>query len=175
MSASWLPVIAAQRGPDGKLVPIQVPETKGPTGNNGWTPILAGEQDGTRTLIKVVDWSGGNGAKPAAGMYLGTAGYVTDKVTAFNFNAAKRVMIRSAVTNASGVATITFGASPAFSVPPAVIALPATTAVLSGATRSVVSNVTASGCTVTVQQQAVLTGVLSLLVGATANVLVIEQ
>lgn len=37
----------------------------GSNGTSGWTPILGGELDGTRTLIKVVDWSGGTGTKPA--------------------------------------------------------------------------------------------------------------
>lgn len=146
----------------------------GPEGNDGWTPILAGEADGTRTLIKVVDWTGGEGTKPATGMYIGTTGYVATKALAFNFNAAKRVRAYSGVTNASGVATINYS-DLGLTVAPQVVALPATTPTLSGPTRSAVSAVTATGCSVTVQQQAILTGVLSFLVGATANVLVVEQ
>lgn len=165
--------IAAMRSASGKLAPIDVPETKGPTGDDGWTPVLAGEQDGTRTLIKVVDWAGGQGAKPTTGMYIGTTGYVTVKADAFNFNAAKRVMAASGTTNAQGVATISFGVT--FALAPQVLALPATTAVLSGPTRSTVSNITTTGCQVTVQQQAILTGVLSLLAGATANVIIVER
>jgi len=145
----------------------------GPEGNDGWTPVLSGELDGTRTLIKVVDWTGGEGTKPAVGMYLGTTGYVATKALAFNFNAAKRVRAYAAVTNASGVATINYN-DLGLTAPPQIVALPATTPTLSGPTRSTVSAVTATGCTVTVQQQAILTGVLSFLVGATANVLVIE-
>lgn len=148
--------------------------TPGPPGNTGWTPVLAGEADGTRTLIKVADWTGGQGTKPTTGMYIGTAGYVAAKADAFNFNAAKRVTMLSAQTNAQGVAAINYSAMN-FAVAPAVIALPATTAVLAGPTRSTVSNVTKTGATVTVQQQALLTGILSLLAGATANVLIIEQ
>ncbi|MYL97077.1 hypothetical protein GR702_04725 [Novosphingobium sp. FGD1] len=75
----------------------------GPGGNNGWTPVLAGEADGTRTLIKVADWTGGQGTKPATGMYIGTAGYVATKAQAFNFNASKRVVpFSSGPTNAQG-------------------------------------------------------------------------
>ncbi|QUT07907.1 hypothetical protein KFK14_11260 [Sphingobium phenoxybenzoativorans] len=146
----------------------------GPEGNDGWTPVLAGELDGVRTLIKVADWTGGEGGKPATGMYIGTTGYVSSKAAAFNFNASKRVMVYSAQTNAQGVATIDYSAM-GFANAPAVRALPATTAVLSGPTRSSPSSITKDGCLVTVQQQAILTGVLSLLAGATANVLVIEQ
>lgn len=148
--------------------------TPGPQGNTGWTPILAGEADGTRTLVKVADWTGGQGEKPPIGMYLGTAGYVTAKADAFNFNAAKRVEVMSAPTNAQGVATIDYSAT-GFAKAPVVRALPATTAVLSGPTQSTVGTTTKTSTTVTVRQQALLTGVLSLLAGATANVLVIEQ
>lgn len=178
MSTSWLPVIAAQRGANGVLIPIQVPETKGPTGdagNTGWTPVLAGEADGTRTLMKVQDWTGGQGAKPATGMYIGTTGYVATKALAFNFNAIKRVIPLSAVTNASGIATFNL-TSYGFAAPPAVVCLPATTAVLSGATRSAVTGTTtALQVQVKVDQAALLTGIITLLVGATANILVIEQ
>jgi len=157
---------------DARLEPV-IPED-GTNGNDGWTPILGGEADGTRSLLKVVDWTGGEGTKPQKGMYIGPAGYVATKADGFNFNIAKRVIILSAQTNSSGVASFTFGASPALSVPPAVRALPATTALLSGPTKSTVSAVTATGCTVTVQQQAVLTGIVSALAGATANIIVIE-
>lgn len=164
------PVIADKGDPGAPGAASTVP---GPEGNDGWTPIFAGKLDGTRTVIQVVDWTGGEGTKPATGMYIGAAGYVSAIADAFNFNAAKRVRAYSAVTNASGVATINYSAL-GFTAAPQVVALPATTTALSGPTRSAVSAVTASGCTVTVQQQAILTGIISLLVGATANVLVIE-
>jgi len=151
--------------------PAQATDIRGGAGVSAWTPMLAPEQDGTRTLIKVADWFGGTGEKPATG-YMATGGIVADKAQAFNFNAAKRVFVLSATTNASGVATVTFPV--AFAAPPNVRALPATTAVLSGPTRSTISNITTTGCTVTVQQQAILTGLLSVLAGATANVIVIE-
>ena len=147
----------------------------GSNGDNGWSPVLAGEQDGVRTLIKVVDWAGGQGAKPQIGLYLGTAGYVAAKADAFNFNAAKRVMTASAQTNAQGVATLNY-TSGGFANPPAVIPLPATTSVLSGPTRSPVTGTpTKTGAQILVQQQAILTGLVSVLAGATANALLIEQ
>lgn len=146
----------------------------GANGVNGWTPVLAPEQDGTRTLLKVMDWAGGSGTKPQAGMYLATTGYVAAKADAFNFNSAKRVMMLQATTNASGFAT--FNLAPyEFANIPSAVALPATTAVLSGPTRSTVSSVTKTAATVTVQQQAILTGLISLLAGATANLFVVEQ
>lgn len=149
--------------------------TPGPGGNDGWTPVLAGELDGTRTLIKVIDWTGGKGTKPTTGMYIGTTGYVTTKAAAFNFNAAKRVMTVSGVTNAQGIATIDL-TSYGFTAAPAAVVLPAQTTLLSGPTRStiVTGSVTKTSVQVKVEQQAVLTGIVSLLVGATANVLLIE-
>ena len=159
----------------GRLNPaVPADGTNGTNGVNGWTPVLAPEADGTRTLLKVMDWSNGSGTKPAAGMYLSSGGYVTDKALAFNFNAAKRVFARSAATSGSGVASISFGVTPPFTAPPAVVPLPATTNVLSGPTMTRITNITATGCTATVSQQAILTGVVSALSGATANVLVIE-
>jgi len=147
----------------------------GTNGVNGWTPILAPEADGTRTLLKVMDWVGGSGTKPAAGMNLATTGYVLAKAAAFNFNAAKRVLPFSAdPTSAQGVIAINF-ASAGFTAPPAVIALPATTPILAGATSTIISGVTKDGCVATVRQAALLSAVTSLLLGATANILAIEQ
>lgn len=157
------------------VMPLTAPTNEGPAGDDGWSPVLAGEQDGVRTLIKVVDWADGQGTKPQTGMYLGTAGYVAAKADAFNFNAAKRVMTASAQTNAQGVATLNY-TSAGFANPPAVIPLPATTSVLSGPTRSTVTGTpTKTSAQIQVQQQAPLTGLVSVLAGATANALLIEQ
>lgn len=146
----------------------------GPIGDAGWSPILAGEADGTRTLIKVVDWTGGQGNKPAIGMYIGTTGYVATKTLAFNFNAIKRVFPMSAVTNAQGIATFDMTAY-AFTSSPQIIPLPATTTILSGPTKSTVTGTTTkTQAQIKVETSALLTGVVTLLVGATANVLVIE-
>lgn len=46
------------------------------TGAKGWAPIIAPVTDGARVVNKVVDWSGGEGTKPAANVYLGAAGLV---------------------------------------------------------------------------------------------------
>lgn len=143
---------------------------------NGWSPVLAGEADGVRTLIKVVDWAGGSGTKPDVGMYLGTTGYVTTKAEAFNFNASKRVIPMSAVTVANGIATINMTAAN-FANVPSIVPLTATTNLLSGPTRStiVAGSLTKTSVQIKVEQQAILTGIISALVGATANVLVIEN
>ncbi len=76
-------------------------------GNTGWTPVMVGELDGYRTLLRVADWSGGTGSKPATGMYLGTAGYVTTKAAAFDFNPARSETQRIKAS-ATGTGTIAF-------------------------------------------------------------------
>ncbi len=48
----------------------------GATGNDGWTPVLAIVADGARYVQQVVDWTGGEGAKPATGKYVGATGLV---------------------------------------------------------------------------------------------------
>ncbi|WP_080056866.1 hypothetical protein [Spirosoma aerolatum] len=53
-----------------------------------WSPVLAGVQYGTNTVIKVVDWVGGNGVKPAVNLYLGATGYVSDIAQAVSFRGA---------------------------------------------------------------------------------------
>ena len=166
-------------GQDGRIMPVIAdkgdPGQAGAGGDNGWTPVLAGEADGVRTLIKVVDWTGGEGTKPQTGMYLGTTGYVMTKAQAFNFNAAKRVLpFSGGPTNSSGVAQISF-ASASFVNPPVVVPLAATTTALSGATNTTISNITKDGCTATVRGASLLTGTVTFLVGATANVLAIES
>jgi hypothetical protein len=178
MTAKGNVVGGAMVTPAGKLVPVIADrgaagaDSKVP-GPAGWTPVLAGELDGTRTLIRVADWTGGEGTKPATGMYIGTTGYVSTKAAAFNFNATKRVVPLSAGPTVAGVVQISF-ASLGLATAPVVVPLPATTSILSGATSTTISNVTKDGCTATVRQAALLTAVVTLLAGATANVLIIE-
>lgn len=45
-------------------------------GDRGWVPVLASVTDGTRRVHRIVDWSGGEGTKPATGKYVGAAGLV---------------------------------------------------------------------------------------------------
>lgn len=45
-------------------------------GTNGWSPIFALVTDGERRVLQLVDWTGGEGAKPSTGQYIGPAGLV---------------------------------------------------------------------------------------------------
>ncbi|HEX9998166.1 MAG TPA: LamG-like jellyroll fold domain-containing protein [Abditibacterium sp.] len=49
----------------------------GADGENGWTPTLAIVSDGERRVQQVIDWTGGEGTKPATGKYVGATGLVT--------------------------------------------------------------------------------------------------
>lgn len=155
--------------------PTKDPALKGPQGSNGWTPLMVGEADGTRTLVRVADWTGGKGDKPAVG-YLGGTGStgLVAKAAAFNFNAIKRVDIFSGVSNAQGIAAIAF--APAFATTPAkalpigvpnVLAGPVTAAIVAG-------SVTKDGCQVKVTSTSLVGGAVAALVGATVSVIVIE-
>lgn len=47
----------------------------GPSGNNGWSPLLALVVDGERRVLQVTDWTGGTaGTKPATGQYVTATG-----------------------------------------------------------------------------------------------------
>lgn len=45
-------------------------------GDRGWVPVLAAVTDGTRRVHRVIDWTGGEGTKPATGSYVGATGLV---------------------------------------------------------------------------------------------------
>lgn len=50
----------------------------GADGERGWLPAFAAVMDGARSVLRLVDWVGGEGVKPATGSYVGAAGLVAD-------------------------------------------------------------------------------------------------
>lgn len=46
----------------------------GPQGDGGWSPVFATVTDGARRVQQIVDWVGGEGTKPATGLYVGPTG-----------------------------------------------------------------------------------------------------
>ena len=97
------------------------------------------------------------------------------KAPAFNFNSPKRFDIFSAQTAAgTGIASVVF--EPPFASAPAKALPSAIPNVLAGPIRAeiVAGSVTKAGCQVKVTQQALVTGLVTALVGATVNVIAIE-
>lgn len=45
-------------------------------GIDGWTALIGIEADGERRVQRVLDWFGGEGAKPSVGQYIGPSGFV---------------------------------------------------------------------------------------------------
>ncbi|MCF3931840.1 hypothetical protein L1787_00245 [Acuticoccus sp. M5D2P5] len=89
----------------------------GPTSlaGNSWSPILAAEADGSRRVMKVADWIGGQGTKPATGLYIGPAGFTANIAEAADYRGAE------------GGATEAQGAKADTAVQPADLAAIATT------------------------------------------------
>lgn len=52
-------------------------DVRGPVGT-GWSPILSAVVDGERRVFRVDDWTGGEGAKPQTGLYVGASGLTPD-------------------------------------------------------------------------------------------------
>lgn len=53
--------------------------------SSGWSPTLGVVSDGaTREVLRVTDWTGGTGTKPATGMYLSPTGFTNDISEASN-------------------------------------------------------------------------------------------
>lgn len=48
----------------------------GNDGNDGWSPVFSINSDSARRVLRVVDWVGGEGTKPATGKYVGLYGLV---------------------------------------------------------------------------------------------------
>lgn len=60
----------------------------GDTGNAAWSPVFAVVADGERRVQRIVDWTGGQGPKPATGKYLGPAGLVDTAAEATDIRGA---------------------------------------------------------------------------------------
>lgn len=156
-------------------IPVIMPNAV--DGLNAWTPVYAVEEDGTARYLRIMDWTGGSGDKPAMG-YLGVKGVGT-KANASNLNAIKRVTSMTAVTDATGKATFTFAAMtpPAFKVAPQVVVTSLFTNVLAVQCRPKAggTTVTPTGATVVIEQVGIVGGVVALAVGATVTVLIVEN
>jgi len=74
-------------GWDAQGIPVGVDRASGSGGEDGedaWSALYGIEADGNRLVLKVVDWFGGEGTKPAVNVYLGSTGHVTAIAQAVN-------------------------------------------------------------------------------------------
>lgn len=60
----------------------------GESGYDGWTPVFALAQDGERDVIRIINWTGGGGIKPATG-YIGASGIVSNISYAVNIRGSQ--------------------------------------------------------------------------------------
>jgi hypothetical protein len=63
----------------------------GGQGFPGWSPVLATVVDGTRIVVKVSDWTGGQGTKPATNQYISPTGYTASIAAATDIRGASDV------------------------------------------------------------------------------------
>src|SRR5690606_11629685 len=50
----------------------------GDDGDDGWSPVFSIQNDGDRRVLRLDDWVGGTGTKPATGDYVGASGLTND-------------------------------------------------------------------------------------------------
>lgn len=46
-------------------------------GDSGWSPVFSVVSDSLRRVLRITDWQGGEGTKPATGLYVGATGLVS--------------------------------------------------------------------------------------------------
>lgn len=62
----------------------------GDKGDSGWSPVFSAEADGaTRTVLRLLDWIGGSGTKPATLGFIGSTGIVATAAQAVSIKGAQ--------------------------------------------------------------------------------------
>ncbi|WP_439640061.1 hypothetical protein [Nevskia sp.] len=82
-------------------------------GLNGWSPVPALIADGNRSVCKIIDWTGGNGAKPASGYYVGPQGPTQDIAEALDLRGASGMQGPAGAAGSPGAAGAAGTAGPA--------------------------------------------------------------
>lgn len=71
------PVSGQYVGPTGLVDAVgDAIDVRGLPGTAGWSPQFSVVIDGDRRVLRVIDWTGGEGPKPATGLYVGASGLV---------------------------------------------------------------------------------------------------
>ncbi len=106
--ANWVggegpkPMTGLYIGPTGYVDEIaEAVDVKG-VGQKGWSPALAVTREGARSVLKVFDWAGGEGAKPETGLYVGLNGLTADISAAMDMRGEKGERGEKGDTGAQG-------------------------------------------------------------------------
>ncbi|WP_288758652.1 hypothetical protein [uncultured Brevundimonas sp.] len=124
--AAWLASLIGPQGPRGETgekgeTGDQGPQgEKGDTGDAAWSPIFATVADGERRVLQVSDWAGGEGTKPATGVYLGETGFVATAAEATDLRAPGDMLAANNLSDLTdkGVARENLGVIAAESIAP---------------------------------------------------------
>lgn len=57
---------------------VDIRGSVGAQGEKAWSPVFSAAADGSRRVLRVTGWIGGEGDAPATGQYVGAAGYVAE-------------------------------------------------------------------------------------------------
>lgn len=74
-----------------KKIEVFLGEKPGAQGFQGWSPVLSATANGTNIVLKVTDWVGGFGVKPAINVYVTAGGYTADINAATNIRGSGAV------------------------------------------------------------------------------------
>ena len=75
----------------------------------GWSPVLGVVTDGERRVHRLVDWTGGVGAKPAVGSYIGPSGLVATAALATDLRGATGLTGSVGPANSLTIGTVSEG------------------------------------------------------------------
>lgn len=96
--------IAGPQGTTGATGPAGTSGANGSDGFNGWTPVLSNIADGERRVLRITDWTGGSGAKPSTGAYVGSTGLTQSLANAVDIRGTTGPQGTTGNTGATGPA-----------------------------------------------------------------------
>lgn len=89
-------------GPTGAKGDVGNTGATGPQGQKGWSPILSVATDGTRRVLQVSDWAGGEGTKPTTGQYVSSSGLTSVIANAIDVRGATGATGSTGTTGTNG-------------------------------------------------------------------------
>lgn len=81
----------------------------GAQGYDGWTPVISAIVDGARKVLRITDWTGGTGSKPATGKYVGSGVLVDTAAEAVDILAAAAKLKQYGISGTAIVDDVNLG------------------------------------------------------------------